>query len=67
MSRRRYRAWISIKGGVDRYGSEVFGTRREALMDAAKIIREILNDPTVQWRGEIKTYGSVVDTEGEVE
>ncbi len=58
-----YRAWIKIKGGVDRYGSETFRTRREALRDAAKIIEEVKNNPTVAWRGEIETYGTVIERE----
>lgn len=63
MTQRRYlyRAWIRIRGGVDRYGSELFRTRREALLDAARIIDEVRADPAIQWRNEIETYGSVQD------
>lgn len=57
----KYRAWIRLKSGVDRFGSGVFKTRREALFDAAKIIREVKDDPNVEWRNEIETYGSVYD------
>ena len=62
-----YRAWLKVRGGFDpsgffdRYGSQVFKTRREALVDAAKIIREVKNDPDVTWRHDIETYGSVRD------
>lgn len=60
-----YRAWIYIhksfsdEPGFDRYGSETFKTQREALLDAANIIREVKDDPAVEWRNDIETYGTI--------
>lgn len=56
-----YRAYIQIKGDVIRYGGDTFPTRREALLDAARIIQEVKDDPAVEWRDEIQNYGSVRD------
>lgn len=58
-----YRAWLRIRGGTDRFGSHLFKTRREALKDAAAIIREVKDDPAVEWRHEIETYGTVRDVQ----
>jgi len=57
----KYRAWIRIRGGFDKYGSDLFATRREVLTDAVKIIREVKADPDCEWRNEIETYGSARD------
>jgi hypothetical protein len=60
MPKRHYRAWLKIKGGVDRYGSDTFATQREALRDACTIIEEVRQPGSgVEWAWEIETYGSV--------
>ena len=56
-----YRAYIEIKGGITKLGSDCFKTRKEALLDAARIIREIKAEPRCEWRNDIVTYGTCKD------
>jgi len=56
-----YRGYIELKNGLVKYGPDCFDTRREALLDAARIVREIQAEPRCEWRNDIRTYGSVRD------
>lgn len=53
-----YRAYIELKGGIYKFGSESFRRRQDALSDAANIVREAKASPECEWADEIVIYGT---------
>jgi hypothetical protein len=52
---------VELTNGQFRMCGDCWPTRKEALLDAANLIRDAKKSDTCEWRNSIRTYGTCVD------